>query len=162
MSPVVKPRALLTMTRCALLPFDALPNVCARCGRRLTGRQTRWCSRDCQLVYERNHYWNQARDARLKRDNYTCGGCGWRSHSFIVDGHDQMTLFPVVDRERWLEVNHRIPRVGRGYSSGCHHHQDRLETLCHVCHVKVTRRQRISRQRRQVKVVQRRRELASA
>lgn len=40
-----------------------------------------------------------------------------------------------------LEVNHRDPRRGRGYQAGCHNHLDKLETLCHPCHVDETTRQ---------------------
>jgi 5-methylcytosine-specific restriction endonuclease McrA len=44
-----------------------------------------------------------------------------------------------------LEVNHLHPRRGRGYAIGCHHHLDLLETLCRVCHVEETARQRRQR-----------------
>jgi len=43
------------------------------------------------------------------------------------------------------EVNHIDPRVGEGYGFGCWNHQDNLETLCHSCHVKVTKLQRHDR-----------------
>lgn len=45
-------------------------------------------------------------------------------------------------REHVLEVNHIEPRRGGGYQAGCHNHQANLETLCHRCHVAVTRMQR--------------------
>lgn len=41
-----------------------------------------------------------------------------------------------------LEVNHITPRRGGGYTAGCHHHLDNLETLCRPHHVEETRRQR--------------------
>jgi 5-methylcytosine-specific restriction endonuclease McrA len=44
-----------------------------------------------------------------------------------------------------LEVNHTRPRRGQGYTTGCHHHLDLLETLCRVCHVEETARQRRQR-----------------
>lgn len=40
-----------------------------------------------------------------------------------------------------LEVNHKIPRKGMGYTNGCHHHLDDVETLCHPCHVQETTKQ---------------------
>lgn len=42
-----------------------------------------------------------------------------------------------------LEVNHIVPREGRGYGNGCDHHLENLETLCRPCHVDETRRQRL-------------------
>lgn len=159
---VLKRRSPLLPNRCSLLPYDHLPYVCARCGKRLVGRQTRWCSRGCQVVYEINHYWNQARKARARRDNYRCVKCGWTSTLDRYRNDPQGLLFTLpidIDQSNWLEVNHRIPRNGRGYTgASCAHHQDRLETLCHRCHVKVTKRQRIVRSRRRAKVAEKRRE----
>jgi 5-methylcytosine-specific restriction endonuclease McrA len=40
------------------------------------------------------------------------------------------------------EVNHIEPRRGRGYNLGCHNHAENLETLCHACHLDVTKSQR--------------------
>jgi hypothetical protein len=154
---VILPRQRLTLTRCSVLPYDHLPGVCAACGKGLVGRQTRWCSRACQLVYPTNHYWTDARAARIKRDGYRCVRCNWAD--VLGRRGPQGVLFTLpldFDRSNWLEVNHRIPRNGRGYGAGCHHHQDRLETLCHRCHVKTTTRQRVARVRRQAKVARRR------
>lgn len=55
-----------------------------------------------------------------------------------------------TSRVRWgarheLEVNHKVPREGRGYSFGCAHHQQGLETLCRPCHVLETTAQRRER-----------------
>lgn len=47
-----------------------------------------------------------------------------------------------------LEVNHIIPREGRGYGAGCHHHLANLEVLCHQCHLGVTNLQVRSRKER--------------
>ncbi|MBI3743353.1 MAG: HNH endonuclease [Chloroflexi bacterium] len=44
-----------------------------------------------------------------------------------------------------MEVNHIKPLKGRGYRIGCAHHLDNLQTLCHRCHVDVTKQQRASR-----------------
>lgn len=56
---------------------------------------------------------------------------------------------PAVREEWWrwtsssaMEVNHRVPVLGRHGENGCHHHQDGIETLCHGCHVDVTNAQR--------------------
>lgn len=51
---------------------------------------------------------------------------------YRLTGHWQLV------RPRGMEINHKIPRAGRGYDQGCHHHLADLETLCHPCHVVVT------------------------
>lgn len=119
-----------------MVPYDTMAGVCARCGRKLNGRQRRWCGPDCQRVYEENHYWQLARPAALRRDHYRCVKC-------VRNSPGAVRYTPPAT----LEVNHKIPRNGRGYDSGCHHHLSNLETLCHYHHVEVTRRQRIARSR---------------
>ncbi len=113
-----------------------------------------WCGALCEDAYRANHWWDLAREAALARDGHRCVSCG--------SGPDQLTLAklllraliplgPVEAAGLWrssawwalelacsVEVNHRSARVGRGYGSGCHHHLDGLETLCHRCHVAVT------------------------
>lgn len=136
----------VTHDRCLVVPYDTVAGRCARCGATLTGRRTRWCSRACELVYEQNHYWNSARAAALRAGLNRCRRCGWSPMS------RQLTLFPGLSKhgyngDNWLEVNHIIPRNGKGYGTGCHHHLTNLEVLCHGCHVKVTKRQRIARSR---------------
>lgn len=74
------------------------------------------CDRD-----NTEHDWALAKKAAKTRDGHACVTCG------------------STDR---LEVNHIDPRRGQGYGKGCHHHLDNLETLCHDCHVLVTREQR--------------------
>lgn len=123
-----KRRAPVYAKVCPLLPYDRVGGVCAACGTELVGRQRRWCSPACQAVFQNNHYWQFARAAALKRDSHGCVRCG--------------TMFIAAP-----EVNHKVPRYGRGYGVGCHHHQSNLESLCHYHHVKVTRAQRIARAR---------------
>lgn len=117
-----------------LLPFLDVAGKCDACGKDLTGRQKRWCSTDCSLAIWRQHDWNGARKAAKKRDGYRCVQCG--------KGDDVDHLL----RSR-LEVNHIEPRVGRGYGFGCWNHLDNLETLCHDCHVIVTKAQAAERRR---------------
>lgn len=115
-----------------LLPHRNTPGVCDACGKPLTGRQKRWCSTDCSLALWRQHDWNGARRAAKKRDGHKCVNCGQEDG---VDKHLRSTL----------EVNHIEPRVGRGYGWGCWNHLDNLETLCHDCHVAVTKQQAADR-----------------
>lgn len=107
-----------------LLPYRNAPGVCDHCGKALTGRQQRWCSRECSFVEWPEHDWNSARKAAKKRDGNRCVQCGSSAS---------------------LEVNHIEPRVGQGYGWGCWNHQDNLETLCHPCHVEVTKAQAAAR-----------------
>lgn len=117
-----------------LLPHRGDEGVCDACGKNLTGRQKRWCSRECSLVEWPEHDWNSARKAAKKRDGYRCVTCG------APEGVDSLM-------RSTLEVNHIEPRVGKGYGWGCWNHQDNLETLCHDCHVKVTKAQAAERRR---------------
>ena len=120
---------------CPWLPHADAPGVCDRCGTELTGRQTRWCSSSCMNEWRAQHDWGMARNAAKKRDHHQCVKCGaegqydWREPEKAVR----------------LEVNHIVPRVGRGYGFGCHNHHDNLETLCHPCHVEVTKQQAANR-----------------
>lgn len=109
------------------LAAGAAPFGCDQCGKQLTGRRGRWCNVTCAATFYKNHRWSLARKAAIRRDGGKCVRCG---------GHDG------------LEVNHIVPLGSvegfdgdRGAES-CLHHLDGLETLCHDCHVGVTRQQR--------------------
>jgi 5-methylcytosine-specific restriction endonuclease McrA len=81
-----------------------------------------------------NHAWTNARAEAVRRAKGRCRKCGSSTK---------------------LEVNHVIPRIGKGYGPGCHHHQANLETLCHNCHVKVTNQQRYARAEKRAKSIPR-------
>lgn len=140
---------------CTLFQYRDEPGVCDHCGRKLTGRQSRWCSPECAKVFQVNHYWQMARPAAITRDGNRCVKCGWAPgdiHAIVLpSGQLCLWSYAALSRgrpeENWLEVNHIVPLVGRGYTSGCVHHLDNLETLCHRCHVAVTKRQRVCRAR---------------
>lgn len=104
--------------------------MCFLCAGPLPPRRMWWCSDRCVNLWTQNHEWSAASHAARRRDGGKCVRCG-------SDGGDAA-----------LEVNHKRPRNGRGYHQGCHHHQVRLETLCHPCHVIETTRQ--GRERRAV------------
>lgn len=53
-----------------------------------------------------------------------------------------LALLDAEARRHRLEVNHKHPVLGRHSQSGCHHHLDGLETLCHACHLDTTAAQR--------------------
>lgn len=122
------------MTGCSLnlTPFADVAGVCDHCGTPLDGRRRRWCSDTCARVEFNAHDWNQARRAAKKRDGYKCVTCGRPDD--VDDNYRSI-----------LEVNHIVPRVGKGYGMGCWNHLDNLETLCHDCHVKVTKQQAADR-----------------
>ena len=163
------------MIACDVVPHVDQPAVCNRCGTKLTGRRTRWCSSECEREWQVNHYWTMARPAAVKRDGGKCVRCGgagrkqWRRTIHlgnqwamrqlgleveIIGGSHQErriindTAVRVTSWVPWLEVNHIEPREGRGYQSGCHHHLTNLETLCHDCHLVETKRQGAERRAR--------------
>lgn len=106
-----------------LTPFADVKGVCDHCGKALVGRQSRWCTEHRYVVFDA-HDWNTARRNARARDGHKCVKCGSRDS---------------------LEVNHIEPRVGQGYGMGCWNHLDNLETLCHACHVVVTKEQAAAR-----------------
>jgi hypothetical protein len=138
--------------------------VCRGCGKTpLPPRRTVWCSdkcvRDVRLAFLRNHDWHDARRAALKRDKYRCVKCGsdgqppasevaiWECLPFSTPRERAIRnkVSDALTKRYQLEVNHIDPRRGRGYAMGCHHHLDRLETVCHPCHVEITHAQRRDR-----------------
>jgi 5-methylcytosine-specific restriction endonuclease McrA len=124
---------------CPLLPQlrDHVDGECDRCSKALTGRQKRWCSTKCATwawkAFARHHDWNDARKAALKRDRRRCVRCGANERQVPVGRRGRMRSN--------LSVNHIVPRRGKGYGRGCHHHLDNLETLCDWCHPETTRQQ---------------------
>lgn len=153
---------------CTALPYVDAPGVCNRCGKALVGRQTQWCSTECNNSLARDHNWNVARRAARQRDGQRCVRCGEspkvrRRAEYldptqhygarrlemigieivepVRDRHGFAELVSVYEYREHLEVNHIVPRVGQGYGFGCHNHLDNLETLCHPCHVAETTRQ---------------------
>lgn len=104
-------------------------SVCDWCATALTGKQKRWCSRNCQWEWKRNHLYTQSK-RRLLATNawYECDHCGW--------------WFQGTD----IEVNHKVQAFGRHNKADCVHHQDNLEILCKPCHRKVTNEQRKAKQ----------------
>ena len=124
----LRPEAVRHLTR----EQCRLARICWWCGKALTGRQIYWCGsgahRPCEGEWRQLHDWTTARPAAMARANGRCQRCGARAH----------------------EVNHREPLVGRGYHSGCVHHPDNLEPLCHDCHVAETTKQLYDRRQRDV------------
>lgn len=117
-----------------------------------------WCGNRCEDEYRANHWWDHARRAALARDANRCVSCGIGPDTLVLVrsvARVVLHLGPVGAARLWatdewravelaclVEVNHVEPRVGAGYGSGCHHHLDGLETLCHGCHAAVTTAQR--------------------
>jgi hypothetical protein len=103
-------------------PFESTPGHCW-CGKKLRGRQTKYCSVGHRKEVVNNHRWTQARAAAKARVTfYKCERCG-----------------EFTDK---VEVNHVDPILGKHGSWGCHHHQDGLEVLCKPCHLETTNAQR--------------------
>jgi 5-methylcytosine-specific restriction endonuclease McrA len=94
------------------------------CGKKLVGRQRKYCSRNHSKEVTDNHRWTNAK-RKLKSVNafYQCQICE--------------EFFKNVD----IDVDHLIPCKGQHGVWGCHHHQDNLRILCKPCHKAVTRQQ---------------------
>lgn len=141
---------------CARSSWSGRPERCRWCDEPAATGST-WCGHRCEDDFRRNHWWDQARDAAIVRDGSCCVRCGLGPDTPTVAKLLLRALVPMgpVDAARlWrtpefaalrdacrLEVNHVVPRRGRGYHAGCHHHLDELETLCHRCHVSETNAQ---------------------
>jgi 5-methylcytosine-specific restriction endonuclease McrA len=112
----------VNLRRCKLAsgPYKRHHRRCDWCGRKLPKRRRRWCSQHCANAFLENHYYSRARIAAKKRDKYQCVKCG---------------------AKRNLEINHIIPVLGKHNKHGCWHHLTNLETLCHKCHLIVTKQQ---------------------
>ena len=95
-----------------------------------------WCSNECERRIVTNHVWGEARYAVLSRDQFKCVICGQD------DKDDVARAYHKRHGKTILEVNHIQPVNGRRLTVSCANHQDNLETLCHDCHVAVTKQQR--------------------
>jgi len=132
---------------CPLKGPDAdKPGCCGLCGGPLpvgpSGRvhpMRRWCSRACSATYWNNHGWASASAARCTLDGWRCVKCGKLGAGTTMPPWAVRSDSPLVLVS--LQVNHRIPRNGRGYQESCAHHQDNLETLCTPCHGREPSRQ---------------------
>lgn len=108
-------------------PLDAPQpsGKCHWCGKKLAGRQRRWCSRTCARTAVKEHRWTQARQAkRAEAAWYECAHC---EYLYRID---------------YVQVNHIEPILGKHSQWGCWHHSDNLEVLCKDCHHLATQKQR--------------------
>lgn len=147
------------LATCTLTRWSHRAGRCNWCDRMLVGRQRRWCSELCSRNFNRDHDWNHAREAAKRRDGFRCVRCSSGPHEvedafaqalkFLgvdplgsIDMYRQTSWYKRLVLDRSLEVNHIVPRWGRGYGFGCHNHTANLSTLCHRCHVETTKAQR--------------------
>ena len=114
------------------------PNGCGWCGTALPPRRQRWCAAACADDFWRNHWWTMARRAAKRRDRYRCVRCGHKPRARPKDASALREWRAARPGDR-LEVNHRVPCVGRHASLSCSHHLENLETLCVPCHQEHTR-----------------------
>lgn len=139
--------------QCPLSRWHGDPARCRWCNRPAVAGH-HWCGSPCEDEYRTNHWWDIARYAALARDGHRCVRCGMGPDTVsqakrvlaLVGGLGPVDAAHLWHTEAWrwveldasVEVHHVKPRLGRGYGSGCHHHLDGLETLCHHHHVAVT------------------------
>lgn len=159
------PREDRRIVECPAMPWNLDPRACRGCNVPLVGRQQRWCSGRCSDWYGKNHFWTNARWARLEMDDFTCQRCGEPGFAtppawlwFRRHGWEREPMLRRREAIRLndlppLEVNHVWPLAHQqeeryGYKvrrkhedSGCHHHQSLLMTLCRPCHRRITNQQ---------------------
>jgi hypothetical protein len=115
---------------------------CAWCGTALPAGRRRWCRDGCSEEFWTNHWWSLARRAAKSRDRRRCVRCGKTSpkrpsaRAFAARGEflAAFRAWRAARKIERLEVNHRVPCVGRHGTLSCFHHLDNLETLCVPCH----------------------------
>lgn len=126
-------------------PFKQPDKRHCHCGKALTGRQTKFCSRKCSSDLARNHRWTQAKATKKAEvAYYLCANASIDTNYFgqvVLDssplGCQGFTQKP--------EVDHIEPCNGKHGVWGCHHHLDNLRVLCPPCHKKVTAQQAADR-----------------
>ena len=95
---------------------------CVACGKALTGKQKKYCSKQCNWWYRANHMFTRAKDKLRKAEAwYYCAQCGTLSQDVHVD--------------------HINPAKGQHGRWSCIHHIDNLRILCIPCHKAHTRQQ---------------------
>lgn len=149
--------------RCPAMPWNADTSVCRGCNTPLSGRQQRWCSEPCSDWYGRNHFWTNARWARLEIDDFTCQRCGtegfvtppdwlyfrrhgWKPSLKRKEAIRLNDLPPLEVNHVWPLAHQEVERYGyklrrKHADSGCHHHLSLLMTLCRPCHRRITNQQ---------------------
>ena len=95
-----------------------------------------WCGSPCERFILRNHLWEFVRYDVLKRDNFQCVICTEDDKGALAQAYHRL------HGKTYLEVNHINPVNGRRSHFSCDNHLENLETLCHPCHVAVTKQQR--------------------
>lgn len=106
--------------------YDDTNLQCRDCGGDLTGRRTRFCSKECGNSFWNRRDWRAIRRAAFKRDNWTCQKCGTR-------------YWPAFRGK--LEGDHIVPVADGGDEFDL----DNVRTLCVECHKAVTRAWRRNR-----------------
>jgi Fe2+ or Zn2+ uptake regulation protein len=105
---------------CPLL--DTRRGHCDWCGKKLKGKQRRWCSRNCEGHHKANHQFTRGKQALKKAAAwYYCERCGKLTQQ--------------------VDVDHIKPANGTHRSWSCLHHHDNLRILCKDCHKPITARQ---------------------
>jgi hypothetical protein len=126
---------------CSLAPPFA-DGACAWCGTELPPRRRSWCSDRCGDAFWANHWFSVARSTAKRRDRYRCTQCGARAPKRPVKTHYTAHAKYLAAMRAWrkekrtsrLEVNHKVPCIGKHAELSCAHHLDNLETLCPACH----------------------------
>lgn len=111
------------------------PNPCRACGCERPDARFWFCSLTCMRWFWTNHVGPAARAWAIWLATDVDGNVRCRRCNDVCDDESL---------NRSAEVHHRAyrgPRANRPWF-GCHHHQENLEVLCHVCHNRATRIER--------------------
>lgn len=110
---------------------------CRNCATMPQGRNLFWCSDQCRVEFNADHFYGEA----IQRATL-------RASIFDVDRRRGSWRRGVICQRCWepiggkLEVNHIVPVNGRRMNFGCSNHQSNLEALDHACHLVRTAEQR--------------------
>ena len=149
LTSIPEPQAGRTWCQAAALGEGWQPcGSCAWCGDPIDKPQIRYCksgvpgkASECKTSWQENHQPQAPHRATLRRDK-GCVRPGCTSPRPDGPSRDSLAGMPYMG----LEVNHITPLMEAGgkrlrAQSGCHNHQENLETLCLKHHREVTKAQ---------------------
>ena len=106
--------------------YDDTDKTCRQCGVELSGRRTRFCSKECANLHGSLRDWRGLRLLAFRRDKWTCQRCGerfWPKWKGLIEGDH---IIEIVDGGEEFDLNN-------------------VQTLCVLCHKAKTKEGRQKR-----------------